>query len=386
MNLERIVTLEELKGKTHSRIPRFVTDYMETGTGSEISLDRNIKQFKNLYYIPQFCKGEIETDYSVEILGEKYSYPFGISPMGMAGLIWPGSDEIFAKIAQENNFPFVLSTVSSSSPERIKKDVNIGSKNLWFQLYFPKENWILQDLLNRVKSAGIDKLIVTVDIPTPSIRERSKKSGVSLPLKFTKKLLLDISTHPRWCIEVLRKGVPKFRTIENYTENKNIKFVSNYAGNRLGGTISWETIIKLKKIWSGKIIIKGILSVEDAIKAKKIGVDAIIISNHGARQFDGGIGPLEALQSIRKSLGMDFPLFYDSGVRNGLDIMKALSAGADFVFMGRPFLYGVGAFGYKGAQKVVNLMGNQLRNNMMQLGVPNIESLKRDYRLYNVKR
>ena len=216
----------------------------------------------------------------------------------------------------------------------------------------------------------------TIDIPAPSRRERSKSAGMQMPLKFSGKMILDGLTHPRWLLATLIKGLPKLRTVETYANNNSLSFVSKFVGNRLGGTVDWDYIDLLRSKWEGPIILKGILHPEDAALAKDLGVDAIYVSNHGGRQFDGVVSPLAQLKKIREIVGPDYPLLFDSGIRSGLDIFKAIYAGADFVLVGRPFMYGIGSFQEKGAKQVYEILSDQLRSNMMQLGLESIKEIK----------
>lgn len=195
-------------------------------------------------------------------------------------------------------------------------------------------------------------------------------------MKFSPKLILDGLLHPKWTIATIKNGLPRLRTVESYANNNSLKFVSKFVGNRLGGIIDWKYIELIRSKWEGPLILKGVLHPDDALKAKQIGCDSVYVSNHGARQFDGGVSPLNQLIKIRHAVGPEYPLIYDSGIRSGLDIMKAIYSGADLVFVGRPFMYGIGAFQEAGALQVHDILEDQLRNNMMQMGIETITELK----------
>lgn len=367
-------TIVELKKQCKKRIPNVSFEYLESGTGKEHTLKLNESQFESFQFIPKFCLGKKTTDLKTTFLNHEFSSPIGIAPVGLTGLIWPKAEKYLMKVASENEIPFCLSTVATCTPEDLDEE-GILNKSKWFQLYPPKDMDILDSLLVRAKDSGFTNLVVTVDIPAPSRRERSKHAGLNMPLKFSLRLILDGFIHPKWTIATLRNGLPRLKTVESYVNNNNLKFVSEFVGNRLGGVIDWDYIELIRSKWDGPLIIKGVLHPDDALKAKEVGCDSVYVSNHGGRQFDGVITPLAQLMKIRKKVGPNFPLIYDSGIRSGLDILKAICAGADFVFVGRPFMYGVGSFQQEGIQQVLNILEDQLRNNMMQLGIESINQI-----------
>ena len=371
-----IHTIEAMRGHCKRKITKVAYEYLESGTGKESLLQSNIVQFDSFQFIPKFCLGEKTTDLKTTFLNQNYSSPIGIAPVGLTGLVWPNAEKHLLNTADKNGIPFCLSTVATCSPEEIDRKDKFSPKSKWFQLYPPKDLDILDSLLARVKSSGFSTLVVTVDIPAPSRRERSKHAGLKMPLKFSLQLIIDGLIHPKWTIATIKNGFPRLKTVESYTNNNGLKFVSKFVGNRLGGIIDWKYVELIRSKWNGPIVLKGVLHPDDAIKAKEVGCDSVYVSNHGGRQFDGGCPPLFQLKKIREAVGPDYPLVYDSGIRSGLDIMKAIYAGADFVFIGRPFMYGVGAFQQKGIQQVFNILEDQLRNNMMQLGLETITQIK----------
>ncbi|MDA8824369.1 alpha-hydroxy-acid oxidizing protein [Schleiferiaceae bacterium] len=369
-------TIEALRKKCRRKIPNVAFEYLESGTEKENTLNINQSQFESIKFIPKFCLGKNPPDLKTTFLNQEFSSPIGIAPVGLTGLIWPNAEKYLLKIADKNEIPFCLSTVATCSPEDVDSQKKYSSRSKWFQLYPPKDLDILDSLLSRAKNSGFSNLIVTVDIPAPSRRERSKHAGLNMPLKFSTRLIIDALLHPKWTFSTIKNGLPRLKTIESYTNNNSLKFVSKFVGNRLGGVIDWSYIELIRSKWDGPLILKGILHPDDALRAKQVGCDAVYVSNHGARQFDGGVSPLKLLMKIRDTVGLNYSLIYDSGIRSGLDIMKAIYAGADFVFVGRPFMYGVGAFQEAGAQQVHNILEDQLRNNMMQMGLENIKELK----------
>jgi len=376
MKLKDCYSIEDIRKSAIKRIPFVASEYLECGTGSEDLLIRNRQELDKILFTPEFCKGSFIPSTSVRLFGESYSVPFGIAPIGLSGLVWPKSEISLAKTAKTLNFPFTLSTVATETPEAVSNACN-NLNNGWFQLYPPKDLTIRDSLLERAKKAGFKVLVVTADVPMPSERERSKRAGAQVPLKFNLKFIFNVLLKPAWLFSTLIRGVPRLRTVHKYTNNNSLKFVSGFVGNRLGGSLDWIYCKELIEAWNGPTIIKGILSEKDLEKAIEVGFDGVYVSNHGGRQFDGGKSSIESLKLISKANKGRVKLIFDSGVRSGLDIMRALHCGADFVMLGRPFMYGVAADFKEGPKKVFEILRNGLINNMAQIGVKNIEEFKR---------
>jgi len=358
--------------RAKKRIPNVAWEYLDSGTGAERLLDKNKDQFGSLSFIPRFCKGEFNADISTTLFGTTYDAPIGIAPVGLTGLMWPKVEQHLATTAKRLNIPYCLSTVATETPEVIGQQVGPMG---WFQLYPPKDSGIRDSLLKRAQDSGFTTLVITADVPMASRRERSKKAGLAIPPKITSKLIWDGLTHPAWTWETLKHGLPRLRTIEHYTNTKDMKFTSGFVGNRLGGSLDWEYCKKVKDIWKGPVVLKGILHPEDAKKAIEIGLDGIYVSNHGGRQFDGAITALEALPPIVEVAKGKVPILFDSGIRTGLDVMKALYLGADFVLAGRPFVQGVAGLGPYGGDHIANILIDDLKNNMVQLGAKTLNDI-----------
>ena len=369
-------TVEAIRHQCKRRIPKVAFEYLESGTEKEKVITNNQTQFETLKFIPRYCQGKKTAELKNTFLGQKFNSPIGIAPIGLGGLIWPKAEKHLVNVAIQSKIPFCLSTLATCSPEELDPLGLAPPKLKWFQLYPPKDLKILDSLLARATKNNFSILVVTVDIPAPSRRERTKHAGLNIPLKFSRKLLLDGILHPKWLIQTFIHGIPRLTTVESYTNNNSLRFVSKFVGNRLGGVIDWDYIKLIRSKWNGPILLKGILHPKDALKAKELGCDGVYVSNHGGRQFDGVTSPLKQLMKIRLAVGEKYPLVYDSGIRSGLDILKAIYFGADFVFVGRPFMYGVGAFQKEGAEQVYNILNDQLRNNMMQLGIETVEQIR----------
>lgn len=372
--LNQYPAIEDLARKAKSRIPYVAWEYLESGTGDEDLIRKNRKALQNISFTPRFCRGTLNPTIETELFGQKYGAPFGVAPVGLTGLMWPRIEQFLAETAARCKIPYTLSTVATDTPEAVGPKVeNMG----WFQLYPPREKEFRQSLLERAKDNGFHTLVVTADVPMPSRRERTKRAGLRMPPSITPQMIWQGITHPAWTLATLRNGLPRLKTVEKYATHTNMKFISSMVGNRLGGTLSWEYCQILKEEWDGPVILKGVLHPDDARKAVEIGLDGIVVSNHGARQFNGAIPAIDALPEIVKVVAGKTKILFDSGLRSGLDIMRALHLGADFVLLGRAFIYGVAALGRYGGDYVVEILMDDLKNNMVQVGIENLQDLQK---------
>lgn len=297
--------------------------------------------------------------------------PFGISPIGLQGLIWPNSPEILAAAALKNNIPYILSTVSTSSIERIAE---LSEGKAWFQLYHPTKNELRDDIINRVSAAQFPVLVVLVDVPSFGFRPRDIRNGLAMPPKMSVRNILQIFGKPLWGIETLKAGIPGFATLEKYMpKNLNLSALGQFMNQTFTGRIDEEKIKPIRDMWKGALVLKGIVNEEDAEKAIELGVDGIIVSNHGGRQIDAGESSIKSLKNLSVKYGDKIKVMIDSGLRSGPDIGRCLASGACFTFMGRPFMYGVGALGNAGGQQTINILKAQLQQVMEQLGCETIK-------------
>lgn len=362
----------DLIDKATKRIPFFISEYLFSGTGNDKVAGANNKIFQDIFLIPKYLKGAVEVETEQTILGSKYAAPFGVAPIGSGGSIWPGAEIALARMCAKKKIPYCLSSVASLSLEEISPHLD---GNGWFQLYPPKDKGIRDDIIKRASDAGFSVLVVTVDIPATSRRERVKKAGVTIPPKLNLKTFFQALLRPLWSIGTLLQGMPSFGTMTKYNFLSQDELTKNW--NEMPRYIDWEYLSEIRSLWKGQIILKGILDEENAIKASKV-VDAIYLSNHGGRQIDLVPSPLQLLPNIRKKLGKDFPIIIDSGYLSGQDIAKALVLGADFVMLGRAFMIGVSALGAKGAEHVHYILHDELSNIMEQMCCKNILELKQE--------
>lgn len=364
--------VSDLREKARRRIPFFAWEYLECGTGREEACARNGSALSRRCFIPRFLKGEFKPETQIELFGRTYVAPIGVAPVGMTSLMWPGGEAMLAGMAGEMSLPYCLSTVGAETPETIGP---LANGNGWFQLYPTRREDIRDSLINRAKQSGFSVLVLTVDVPVPSIRERQKRAGLTVPPKMTPLFWWRILKRPEWAIVSLRRGRPRFLTLEKYASAKEMQNQSRFFERELGGTLDWNYFDEVRKKWDGPLVLKGILGPEDAELAIAHGADGVWVSNHGGRQFDGAPAAIDCVRDIKNVVGDKAKILFDSGIRSGLDIVRALREGADFTFAGRPFVYGVAALGSGGARHTAHLLITDLKNAMTQLGCRDLREI-----------
>ncbi len=363
--IRKSACVADLKKRAKRRIPKFAFDYIEGGCNSELALKNNREALDDVFLRPEYLQAYNKPELGVELFGKQYSAPFGIAPLGLSGLVWPDASAMHARAALKANIPFVLSTVSTISIEDAAKN---AEDNFWFQLYPPADVEILDDMLDRLRATGCQNLVVTVDVPTPSRRISAIKSGLAVPPKITLKSIFESAQRPFWSLATVSAGLPQFATLRPYIKDaKNIEDIANFIRISLRDVVDETTLKTLRDKWQGNLIVKGISHVDDAILVKGIGANGIIVSNHGGRQLDASLPPAETLEEIIDAVGPDLTVMADSGVETGVDIARYLALGAEAVFAGRAFLYGVAAHGEHGAEHSIDLLRDELEQVMSQL-------------------
>ena len=361
----RFPALSDLKSRARRRIPKFVWEYLDSATGTEATLRRNRSALDEVLFTPSILHGEIEYDLSTTLCGHTYSAPFGISPVGMSGLIWPDAERKLARAATTAGIPYSISTVATRTPEEVAPRLD---SNGWFQMYPPRDEGIRSDILKRAKDAGFSALILTVDVPVPSRRERQVRSGLTTPPKLTPRLLAQIAMCPTWAMMTSSMGaMPRMKMIDDYAGKVTGLSSTQHAGYLLRTSPDWDYVSWLRDAWDGAFFVKGVLNPDDAPRLESLGVDAIWLSNHAGRQFDASPAPIEMLPLMRAATKV--PLILDSGVEGGLDILRAIALGADFVMMGRAWHYALGALDTDGPAHLVDVLRKDMEANMGQLGV-----------------
>lgn len=358
-------SVESLRKKAKSRLPKFAFEYLDGGCNNEMGLKRNTDDIRKLELIPYYLRDYKDISLKTRLFGETYDAPFGVSPIGLQGLIWPQASEILAKAAFEHNIPFILSTVSTASIEKI---ADITEGKMWFQLYHPVDDKITDDLLARCKAAGVKTLVLLSDVPTFAYRPKEIKNGLAMPPRMTLPNMLQIMTSPQWAIETLIKGKPQFKSLIKYMSGSmDMHHLAIFMDKTFNGRLSEEKISKLRDKWDGNLILKGLSTVEDAEKSIALGLDGIIISNHGGRQLDAGPSTISKGMEIITACKGKTTIMMDSGIREGSDIACTLATGMDFTFLGRSFMYSVGALGQNGGDHAINMLKKQLQQVMQQV-------------------
>ena len=304
--------------------------------------------------------------FNKDILGSQFDQPFGFAPMGMCNLTWPGADLMLANESLINNIPTCLSMAASTSLEIMYQQTE---GRCWMQIYIGQDEEFVMDILRRAEIIGFKNIILTVDVPVLSRRVRDERNGWSVPFKMGFNQFLDFAFHPRWSLSSLYYGIPKPM---NYVTSKSGK---KFLRGESRGSTDWSTLDRVRNTWKGNLIVKGVMSSEDAIKIKTAGADAVYVSNHGGRQLDSAPSSISTLPSIRKALGANFPLIFDSGIRSGSDVIRALSLGADYVMIGRPLMYGIGADGASGLRKVLNILKEEISTTLALIGLNEVSEI-----------
>ena len=361
----RYPSIEDLRAKAKKRIPKFAFEYLEGGCNEDISLYKNTDELRKIEMKPRYLVPFDTADLKTELFGHHYDAPFGISPIGLQGLMWPKSPEILAKAAFEHNIPFVLSTVTTSSIETIAK---ITEGQAWFQLYHPAEDKVTKDLIKRISAVDCPVLIILSDVPSFGFRPRDIRNGLAMPPRLTLQNIIRVMKRPEWAIRTLINGQPNFEVLKPYMpKNLNLKQLAKFMDATFEGRLNEDKVKRLRDMWKGKLVIKGVQSESDVKTAIQLGLDGIIVSNHGGRQVDMGQATITSLQTIVPKYKDQIKIMMDSGIRGGADISRAISSGADFTFLGRSFMYGVSALGRKGGDHTISILKAQLTQVMEQM-------------------
>lgn len=366
-------SIADLKIKARKKIPRFAFEYLNGGCNDDVNIKRNTDEIRNVQLRPDYIKKFNGSSLKTSIFGIEYDSPFGIAPIGLQGLMWPNSPEILAKSAFKNNIPFILSTVSTSSIERISE---ITEGKFWFQLYHPAEDKLTNDLIIRTHDSGCKVLVILCDVPTFGYRPKDIKNGLSMPPKMNLNNFFQIFSKPHWAVETIKYGQPSFETLKPYMpKGLNLKQLGGFMNQTFDGRLNEEKIKKIRDNWKGKLVLKGVSSEFDVKQSIRLGIDGIIISNHGGRQLDAGPSSIKVLEKIAPKYGDKIEIMMDSGIRSGPDISRTLASGAKFTFLGRSFMYGVCALGKKGGDQTIHILKTELNQIMEQLCCEKISDL-----------
>ncbi|MEL6205180.1 MAG: alpha-hydroxy acid oxidase [Pseudomonadota bacterium] len=364
--------ISDLRRTARRRVPRFVWEYLDSATGDEVSVGRARAALDEVRLMPHALRGSVSPDLGVSLFGRHYNLPVGIAPVGMSGLVWPGAEAMLARAGAAAGIPYCMSTVAAATPEEVGP--HMGGMG-WYQLYAPRDYGIRDDILARAREAGFHTMILTVDVPAASRRERLRRARITNPMKMTAPVVIDAALHPRWALATLQSGIPGLKTLEPYAKAAGNMPGTAHIGYMIRTAPDMQYLEDLRGAWDGPLLVKGILSAKDAVAAVQRGADGVWVSGHGGRQFDGGPAPIRQLPQIRAALGPEVPVIYDTGVRSGLDVLRALALGADMCMAGLAFHYGVAAFQEAGAAHVAHIFKAQLEADLAQLGCATLADL-----------
>ena len=357
--------IADLKKRAKQRIPGFAFDYVEGGCNSEVAVRGNRQALDAVKLRADYLSPYQAPNLTTELLGQLYSAPLGIAPLGLTGIVWPNATLFHAKAAKQTNIPFVLSTLSTNS---IEQAAECAEENFWFQLYPPSDLAIRADLIRRAEAVGCKNLVVTIDVPAAGQRPRDIKNGLAIPPRISPKSIMQSALCPAWSIATLKAGLPQFASITPYMQNvSNMEDIANYIRTTLKDVVDQTMLKTIRDDWKGNLVVKGINNVGDALLAVEAGADGLIVSNHGGRQLDAAQPTVGTLRHIKAEVPEHIEVMVDSGVESGVDVARFLAQGASAVFSGRAFLYGVGAHGEQGARHTIDILREELTQVMSQL-------------------
>ncbi|QNK68702.1 alpha-hydroxy acid oxidase [Variovorax sp. PAMC26660] len=370
-----LLNVDDYRRRARRVLPGLVFDYVDGGAEDERCLQRNRDALESLPLIPECLRDTSAMDIGIELFGRRWRAPFAIAPIGLAGLVRPGADALLASAAQAARVPFILSTASNTRIEDVRAAA--PDATLWMQLYVMGERAIAERIVRRARAAGFEALVLTVDVPVSGLRERDLRHGFRVPMKLTPGTLIDMARHPAWLLRLARGGMPQFANLLPDDDGAPVSAQTQAAllSRAMDRTLTWDSLTWLRKLWDGPLLIKGLLSAEDARRAVRHGADGIVVSNHGGRQLDAAPASIAALPAIVGAVGGRIPVLMDGGIRRGSDIVKALALGARATLVGRAPVYGLACDGEQGALSVLRLLAEETERTMTLLGATNVHEL-----------
>ncbi|MET0328724.1 MAG: alpha-hydroxy acid oxidase [Luteimonas sp.] len=372
----RYPSVDDLEQAARRRAPRFAYDFVAGGVGDDLCVRRNRQALDAMTLTPRWGLDVRKIDARTTLFGRDYALPVGVSPMGLAGLLRHGADESLAAAAQAANIPYTYSSVGNSTIERIAR---IAPDVFWFQLYgVPADGHrVSLDLVRRAEIAGAQVLVVTLDVPVRAKRSGDVRNGLVVPFKPRARNVLDVARAPLWALDVLRHGQPRFGNFLPYVgERADTRALAGYVFEQMAGPMTWDALARIRDAWPRAMVVKGLLHPGDAGRAVELGMDGVLVSNHGGRQLDASPASWDVLPQIAARVAGRARVLVDGGVRHGIDLLRALQAGADFAFAGRAFLWGYGAAGADGAAHVAALFDEEFRIALAQVGATDIAALR----------
>jgi (S)-mandelate dehydrogenase len=383
--IDSAINIDDLKRMAKRRLPKIMYDFIEGGVEDEVGLRTNADAFREVRLVPRYYIDTSKREQRAKLFDRSYASPFGIAPTGMAGAFRKDAELYLAQAAADADIPYLMSGASNASMEAGAK---LAPKNMWFQIYGARDRAVAADLVKRAIDLGLSTIAVTCDVPVGSNRERNRRNGFVRPLRMTLPTILEAMLHPAWVLNYYRTGgLPMLGNWQPYAKQGATpdEVADMFATQTPDASQSWKDLEAIRRAWPGKLLLKGVMHPEDARIATGMGVDGLIVSNHGARQLDNMPSPLDVLPMVRNAVGPDVPLLLDSGIRRGSDIVAAMCMGADFVLTGRATLYGATAGGLEGVKKAVTILQREIDLVLGQIGAPNLEALGPHFLLENVR-
>jgi len=373
----RFPTVAYLRRYARRHVPSFAFEYMDGGAGADGGIARNWSALDAVELVPRYGVTTALPPVDIELFGRRYSAPIGVAPMGGPSVVWPGADQYLATAAQRARVPYTLGLVGGMTVERAAE---IAPDVLWFQLYrcFRNEHAIGFDLVRRAEAVGVHVLVLTADVPVRTTRPREVAAGITSPFRPDLRMLAGILTSPGYLGSLWKHGQPRFGNLKPYTaDTADVDEVAAFVRREMGGAFTWDEVARYRERWKRPLVIKGILHPADAERCVSLGVDGIVVSNHGGRQVEALPAPIDVLPAIARAVGGRATVMLDSGVRSGLDVVRALALGADAAFAGKAFLWGLGALGAEGPLHVIDLMIDEMRSAVGQLGAHRLSDLRK---------
>ena len=370
--LRRCVTIGDLQHVAWRRWPKSVRGYVEGGADGEVSLARNRAAYEALGLVPSPLRDVTDVDLRTSILGGESALPFALAPTGYTRMMHTDGERAVARAARDAGIPYTLSTMATTRLEAVAGEVG---GDLWFQLYVWRDRGLVRDLIERAKASGYRVLMLTVDTPVTGLRVRDVHNGFTIPPQLSASTVLDMARHPLWCARLLAGPAITFANFAPEV-GRSPEGLMEFAAKQFDPSVSWDDLAWIRGLWQGPLMVKGLMSAPDATRAVEVGVDAVVLSNHGGRQLDQVVAPLQMLPEVRDRVGDQIEVLVDSGIRRGSDIALALALGADAVLVGRPYLYGLGAAGERGVAAAISMLGQELRRAMTLMGVTSVAQLR----------
>ena len=374
--MSKYYNIDDLRLLAKKRVPRAVFDYADGAAEDELTKDNNRNAFKKWKFIPDVLVDVAEVDTQTKVLGTEMPYPFALGPTAISYLFHHSGEPAVARAASERNFPSTLSSIASTN---IEDYADASDCSVWYQMYVWKNREISNDFIKRCKEKNYKAIMLTVDVPVGGKRERDLRSGMTIPPRLTLSSIIDAAFHPSWWWNFIFGPKIKFANVKErfMGKNKNFSNMMTYMNQQFDPSVTWDEAKEIASMWGGPFAIKGLMNADDAEKAIEIGASAIVISNHGGRQLDSAVAPIDVLPEIAERVNGRAEILIDGGIRRGTDIVKAIALGADACLIGRPWVYGLAAKGEKGVGLVIDILSSEVTRTLQLLGCKSIKDVSK---------